>query len=149
MQITKRTERFSLGREAKFELNSLAPGFSFGFDQIILQEEKLLLKTREVKEARGKYQSGCEAEIKSWMRRAAGTTAMKISRQWYSKMKVFSRDTKVAKVVSRIYHEYFLTRGSEIGKSLEITMLSPGDLSFRPGLQGPSITRKRDRTKSP
>lgn len=81
MQITKRTGRFSLGREAKFELNSLASGFSFGFDQIKLQEEKLLLKTREVKEPRGKYRSGCEAEIKSWMRRAAGTTAMKISRQ--------------------------------------------------------------------
>lgn len=49
VQITE-PGRFLLGRETKFELNSLAPGFSFDFHQIKLQEEKLLLKTREVKE---------------------------------------------------------------------------------------------------
>ncbi|EFN72588.1 hypothetical protein EAG_03527 [Camponotus floridanus] len=39
--------------------------------------------------------------------------------------------------------------GTEIEESFEITMLSPGDLSVHPSPRGPSITRKRDRTKSP
>lgn len=152
VQITEPV-RFLLGRETKFELNSLAPGFSFDFHQIKLQEKKLLLKTREVKEPWGKYHLESELEIKSRRKRVTRMTTMKISRQRYPKIRIFTCDTKMTKIVNGIilWINIFLDQREkpEIGESFEITILSPGDLSPHPGPRGPSITRKRDRTKSP
>lgn len=148
---TRRRGRFLLGRGTKLELNSLAPGFSLGFHQIKLQEEKLLLKTREVKEPRGSTSREVRPKLRAGGKAGDGGGGGRCGRGenipwWYSKTRVFSRDTKVTKVISG----YIIFRISLLLTpiSQKITTLSPENLSLRPGPRGPSITRKRDGTKS-
>lgn len=103
-QITER-RRFSLGRETKLELNSLASGFSLSFHQIKLQEEKLL-KIREKRtprstrrEVRPKLRAGGKGSD------GGGDGGGSDDIPWrYTKMKVFSTRYKSDKSNQRVYN---------------------------------------------
>lgn len=82
----------------------MAPGFSLGFHQIKLQEEKLLLKTREVKEPQGSTSREVRPKLRAGGEGGGGGDGGDSENILWcdTRKRVFSRNTKVTKVISEI-----------------------------------------------